>query len=118
MKLLGVDIGGTFTDLILANLDSGQTYIHKVPTTVEDPSMGMVTGIRELGEMSGVQVGDITHLLHGTTVATNALITYDGAKTGMITTEGYRDIVHIARHQRPQHYSIMQEIPWQDRPLV
>lgn len=118
MKLLGVDIGGTFTDLILANLDSGQTYIHKVPTTVEDPSIGMVAGIRELGEMSGVQVGDITHLLHGTTVATNALLTYDGAKTGMITTEGYRDIVHIARHQRPQHYSIMQEIPWQDRPLV
>ena len=118
MKLLGVDIGGTFTDLILADLDSGQTYIHKIPTTVEDPSIGMMTGIRELCDMGGVQVGEVTHLLHGTTVATNALLTYDGAKTGMITTEGYRDIVHIARHQRPQHYSIMQEIPWQSRPLV
>lgn len=118
MMLLGVDIGGTFTDLILANLNNGQTYIHKVPTTVDDPSIGMMTGIRELCQMAGVQVGDISHLLHGTTVATNALLTYDGAKTGMITTAGYRDIIHIARHQRPQHYSIMQEIPWQDRPLV
>ena len=115
MALLGVDVGGTFTDLILAN---GETYIHKVPTTVEDPSIGVMNGIRELCGRAGVQLSDISHLLHGTTVATNALLTYEGAKTGMITTKGYRDIIHIARHQRPQHYSIMQETPWQDRPLV
>ena len=60
----------------------------------------------------------IKHIMHGTTIATNSILTYDGAKTGMITTEGYRDIIHIARHQRPQHYSIMQEVPWQVRPLV
>jgi N-methylhydantoinase A len=118
MMLLGVDIGGTFTDLILTNLNNGGTYIHKVPSTDEDPSLGMMTGIHELCATAGVQVADITHLLHGTTVATNSLLTYDGAKTGLITTEGYRDILHIARHQRPMHYSIMQEIPWQDRPLV
>ena len=118
MKLLGVDIGGTFTDLILANLDNGETFIHKVPSTGDDPSQGMMKGIRELCEMADAQISDISHLLHGTTVATNALLTYDGAKTGMITTKGYRDILHIARHQRPQHYSIMQEIPWQDRPMV
>ena len=57
-------------------------------------------------------------MFHGTTIATNAVLEYDGAVTGMITTGGYRDIVHIGRHQRPQHYSIRQEIPWQNRPLV
>lgn len=118
MKLLGVDIGGTFTDLILADLDNGQTYIQKVPTTVDDPSEAMMSGIEQLCQRAGVAVDDLNYLMHGTTVATNALLTYDGARTGMITTEGYRDIIHIARHQRPLHYSIMQEIPWQDRPLV
>lgn len=118
MKLLGVDIGGTFTDLILADIDSGQTYIHKVPTTVEDPSIGMMSGIQQLCQAAGINVDELNTLMHGTTVATNALLTYEGARTGMITTEGYRDIIHIARHQRPLHYSIMQEIPWQDRPLV
>ena len=57
-------------------------------------------------------------VFHGTTIATNAILEHDGAVTGMITTGGYRDILHIGRHQRPQHYSIMQDIPWQDRPLV
>lgn len=118
MKLLGVDIGGTFTDLILADMDRGQTYIHKVPTTVEDPSIGMMSGIQQLCQTAGINVDELSTLMHGTTVATNALLTYEGARTGMITTEGYRDIIHIARHQRPLHYSIMQEIPWQDRPLV
>jgi N-methylhydantoinase A/oxoprolinase/acetone carboxylase beta subunit len=56
--------------------------------------------------------------LHGTTIGTNAVLEHDGVLTGMITTEGYRDILHIGRHQRPQHYSIRQEIPWQDRPLA
>jgi N-methylhydantoinase A len=56
--------------------------------------------------------------VHGTTIATNAVLEHDGAVTGMVTTRGYRDIVHIGRHQRPQNYSIPQEIPWQDRVLV
>ncbi|MEO0984789.1 MAG: hydantoinase/oxoprolinase family protein [Cyanobacteria bacterium J06639_14] len=118
MKLIGVDIGGTFTDLILADVSRQQTWIHKVPTTVEDPSMGMMQGIQTLCEMAQADYADIEHVLHGTTIATNTLLTHDGARTGMITTEGYRDIVHIGRHQRPQHYSIMQDIPWQARPLV
>jgi N-methylhydantoinase A len=118
MKLIGVDIGGTFTDLILADVAQQQTWIHKVPTTVDDPSIGMIQGIQTLCEMAQTDYGDIEHVLHGTTIATNTLLTHDGAHTGMITTEGYRDIVHIGRHQRPQHYSIMQDIPWQARPLV
>jgi N-methylhydantoinase A len=118
MKLIGVDIGGTFTDLILADLERDRTWIHKVPTTVDDPSRGMLDGIRELCRLSATDPGGIDHVLHGTTIVTNALLTYEGARTGMITTRGYRDIIHIGRHQRPHHYSIMQDIPWQVRPLV
>ncbi|MET4697974.1 N-methylhydantoinase A [Constrictibacter sp. MBR-5] len=122
MYLIGVDVGGTFTDIVLADTGdgsgSGRTIIHKTPTTPDDPSRGVVRGIAELCERFGVPRDAIDHVLHGTTIATNAALEYDGAVTGMITTEGYRDILHIGRHQRPQHYSIRQEIPWQDRPLV
>jgi N-methylhydantoinase A len=118
MNLIGVDIGGTFTDIMLANTIERRTYVHKVPTTADDPSLGMIRGISEICRSAGVSAGEIDHLLHGTTIATNVMLENDGAKTGMITTQGYRDIIHIARHQRPQHYSIMQDVPWQDRPLV
>jgi N-methylhydantoinase A len=65
-----------------------------------------------------IALGEVDYLFHGTTVATNAMLEHKGARTGMITTKGYRDIIHIGRHQRPQNYSIMQDIPWQVRPLV
>jgi N-methylhydantoinase A len=118
MKLIGVDIGGTFTDLILADTEQQQTWIHKVPTSVEDPAIAMLSGIQMLCQMANLSPTAIDHLLHGTTVATNSLLTHEGARVGMITTQGYRDIVHIGRHQRPMHYSIMQDIPWQAQPLV
>ena len=57
-------------------------------------------------------------IFHGTTVATNAVLEHDGARVGMITTEGFRDVLHIGRHQRPLHYSVMQDIPWQSKPFV
>ncbi|HEX3953186.1 MAG TPA: hydantoinase/oxoprolinase family protein [Stellaceae bacterium] len=117
MRLIGVDVGGTFTDIVFADTENGRTLIHKVPTTPDDPSRGVVSGIGELCERAGLPRA-LDHVLHGTTIGTNAVLEYDGAVTGMITTEGYRDIVHIGRHQRPQHYSIRQEVPWQDRPLV
>jgi len=118
MRLIGVDVGGTFTDIVFADTETGQTLIHKVPTTREDPSRGVVAGIGELCSRSDLRREAIDHVLHGTTIGTNAVLEYDGAVTGMITTAGYRDIVHIGRHQRPQHYSIRQEVPWQDRPLA
>jgi len=118
MYLIGVDVGGTFTDIVFADTDSGRTLIHKTPTTRDDPSRGVVAGIGELCAHFDLPRETIDHVLHGTTIGTNAVLEYDGAVTGMITTAGYRDIVHIGRHQRPQHYSIRQEIPWQDRPLV
>ena len=118
MKLIGVDVGGTFTDVVHTDTERNETLIHKVATTPDDPSLAVMTGIRELCERAGIAPEAIDHVYHGTTIATNAVLEYKGAKTGMVTTKGYRDIIHIGRHQRPQHYSILQEIPWQDRPLV
>jgi N-methylhydantoinase A len=118
MHLIGVDVGGTFTDIVFADTDSGQSLIHKVPTSVEDPARAVISGIVELCARHGLQREEIDHVLHGTTIGTNAVLEHRGAVTGMITTAGYRDIVHIGRHQRPQHYSIRQEVPWQDRPLA
>ena len=118
MKLVGVDVGGTFTDIIFADTETGRTEVNKVPTTPDDPSDGVSAAVRDLCNRFDVSPGDIDHLLHGTTIATNAILQHDGARTGMITTKNYRDILHIGRHQRPEHYSIMQEVPWQDRSLV
>jgi len=118
MRLIGVDVGGTFTDVIFSDTESGQVLVHKVPTTGDDPSRGVLTGIFEMCERNGIDPGSIGVVFHGTTIATNAVLEYNGSEAGMVTTEGFRDIIHIGRHQRPQHYSIMQEIPWQNRPLV
>jgi N-methylhydantoinase A/oxoprolinase/acetone carboxylase beta subunit len=118
MKLIGVDVGGTFTDVIYTDTDTLHVVIHKVPTTPQDPSVGVITGIIELCQRNNIGVAEIDHVYHGTTIATNALLEYKGARVGVVTTKGYRDILHIGRHQRPQHYSIQQEIPWQDRPLA
>jgi N-methylhydantoinase A len=118
MRAIGVDVGGTFTDLVYCDLDTGEVVIHKVVTTPEDPSQGVMTGIRELCAMSRVGLGDIQFVFHGTTTATNAVLENRGARAGMITNEGFRDVIHIGRHQRVEHYSIMQDLPWQSRPLV
>jgi N-methylhydantoinase A len=118
MKLIGVDVGGTFTDLVLSDTERDLTVIHEVPTTPADPSAGVLAGIRELCLRHGIAPADVGHVFHGTTIATNAVLENRGARTGMVTTKGYRDIIHVGRHQRPEHYSIMQEVPWQDRPLV
>ena len=118
MILIGADVGGTHTDIILANTDENKFSIHKVPTTSPDPTLGMIGGIEELCAQAGLSLAQVDHIFHGTTVATNATLEHKGARTGMITTRGYRDILHIGRHQRPQNYSIMQDIPWQVRPFV
>ncbi|MBM4254920.1 MAG: hydantoinase/oxoprolinase family protein [Deltaproteobacteria bacterium] len=118
MNLIGVDVGGTFTDVIYTDTVTRQVFIHKVPTTSTDPSLGVISGITQLCTRHKFDLTDIERIYHGTTIATNALLEYNGARVGVITTKGYRDLLHIGRHQRPQHYSIQQEIPWQDRPLA
>ena len=118
MKTIGVDVGGTFTDIVLCDMTSGAVAIHKVSTTPDDPSRAILQGITEICRDNKVATGEIDYVLHGTTTATNTVLEHKGARTGMVTNKGFRDIIHIARHQRVEHYSIMQELPWQNRPLV
>jgi N-methylhydantoinase A/oxoprolinase/acetone carboxylase beta subunit len=118
MRVVGVDIGGTFTDFMLYDTESATVHVHKVRSTPEDPGRAMVSGLAELCETASIAPAQVDAVFHGTTVATNAVLEHRGAEAGMLTTKGFRDVVHIGRHQRPQHYSIMQDIPWQARPFV
>jgi N-methylhydantoinase A len=118
MIQIGIDVGGTFTDIVLVDSQARKLAIHKVSTTSPDPSEGVLSGILSICSREGIRPHQVDYLFHGTTVATNAMLEHKGARTGMITTTGYRDIIHIGRHQRPQNYSIMQAIPWQSRALV
>jgi N-methylhydantoinase A/oxoprolinase/acetone carboxylase beta subunit len=118
MKRLGVDVGGTFTDLIYVDDESGNILIHKLASTPDDPSRGTVRGIKELTGEAQVTPADLGQVFHGTTIATNIVIEHNGATVGMITTEGYRDILHIARHKKPLNFSNYQDLPWQRYPLV
>jgi len=118
MKRIGVDVGGTFTDLIYVDDESGTVLVHKLPTTPDDPSQGTVQGIRELTEEAGEAPSSLDQVFHGTTIATNIVIEHNGARVGLITTEGYRDILHIARHKKPLNFSNYQDLPWQRYPIV
>ena len=94
---LGVDVGGTFTDLLLLDQTSGAFWRHKTPSTPHDSSEGILNGVNAITAEAAVDPGDIEFFLHGTTVATNAVLEGKGARVGLITTEGYRDIMQIAR---------------------
>ena len=118
MKRVGVDVGGTFTDLIEVDDETGTILVHKLPTTPDDPSKGTVQGIREIAAEAGIEPSDLDQVFHGTTIATNIVIEHNGAKVGMLTTEGYRDILHIARHKKPLNFSNYQDLPWQRYPIV
>jgi 5-oxoprolinase (ATP-hydrolysing) len=117
MNRLGVDVGGTFTDLIYLD-EAGSVRVHKVPSTPADPSDGTMRGALELCEAAGVGPGEIDQFFHGTTVATNIIIEHNGAEVGLITTRGFRDILHIARHKKPLNWSNFQDLPWQRYPLA
>ncbi len=117
MKRIAVDVGGTFTDVFLVD-DDGRLIAHKVPSTPDDPSLATVDGMRGACKKADVGLGDLDMVFHGTTVATNTVLQRSGAKVGLITTEGFRDVLHIGRHKKPMNYSLYQEIPWQVAPLV
>ena len=94
---LGVDVGGTFTDLLLINEESGETYTAKVPSTPEDSSIGVLDGVTRICNESGVDPGQVRRVMHGTTVATNAVLTARGAKVGLVTSRGYKHTLQVAR---------------------
>ena len=99
---LGVDVGGTFTDLFLVSEGNGGAQFRvKTPSTPHDPSEGVLTGVRRICEDAGIGVGDLRNILHGTTVATNAVLESKGARVGLITTQGFGQILHLARSQTP-----------------
>jgi N-methylhydantoinase A len=94
---VGVDVGGTFTDVLLIDEDSGATHIAKVPSTPADLSAGVLQGIDKVCQEAGIAPSAIGQVMHGTTVATNAILTGSGARVGLVTTQGYRQVLQIAR---------------------
>ena len=108
---VGVDSGGTFTDVCLFDDESGQVAVWKVSSTPDDPSRGIAQGVREGVERVGAVADAIVYFGHGTTVATNALIQHRGARTGLITTDGFRDLLEIGRQKRPDLYDLMADKP-------
>ncbi len=108
--ILSVDIGGTFTDLVLCHERTGRISVAKVLTTDPDPSAGVLGGIRQLLE-GGAGAGEIGRLIHGTTLITNALIERKGALTGLLTTEGFRDVLEIGREGRYDIYDLFLQLP-------
>ena len=105
---IGIDVGGTFTDFLLAYED-GTTQIYKVLSTPDDPSIGLITGLQQMAEDRNLPVKkfirDVDTIVHGTTVTTNAVLTYRGAKTGLLTTEGLRDTLEMRRGVREEQYN-------------
>lgn len=108
---LGVDSGGTFTDVCLFDESTGRIEIWKVPSTPDDPSRGIAAGIAQALETVGGAPGDVSFLGHGTTVATNALIEHKGVRTGLIVTDGFRDLLEIGRQKRPSLYDMDADKP-------
>src|SRR5438552_11122277 len=98
---LGVDVGGPFTDLLLVHDETGNLHRVKTPSTPSDPSEGVLVGVRRICEESGVAPQELRYVMHGTTVATNALLEAKGARVGLITTKGFKQILHLARSQTP-----------------
>ena len=112
---LGVDVGGTFTDATLIDETTGEIRVGKVPSTPGDPSIGFIEAVHRILRDAGAMPAEVGYVAHGTTVATNALIEGKVARTGFVTTEGFRDMLEIARQVRPTLYDLLFEKP---RPLV
>jgi len=109
--ILGVDVGGTFTDFSIRNDETGESFIHKRPSTPEDPSKAIINGFRELLEKTSVDHNAVTRFAHGTTVATNALLQRKGGQLALITTAGFRDLLEIGRQVRPKVYDLQIDAP-------
>jgi N-methylhydantoinase A len=107
---VAVDIGGTFTDIVFLDAD-GRLHIKKVSSSVEDYAYAIVDGLREVFDETGLDGGDVVEVLHGTTVASNALLELRGARTGLITTRGFRDVLEIRRLRMPRLYDLTWEKP-------
>lgn len=108
---LSVDVGGTFTDIVVFDDQAKKIYVTKVSSTPQDYSIGIEEGIEKISKSYNIPIQEINYFIHGTTVATNALLERKGAKTALITTKGFRDVLEIGRQKRPDLYNF-----WVKRP--
>ncbi|MBI3965640.1 MAG: hydantoinase/oxoprolinase family protein, partial [Chloroflexi bacterium] len=114
---IGIDTGGTFTDVVAFDDTTGRTVVTKVPSTPKNPAAAFVEAIRSILDVVGGRPPDVGFLSHGTTVATNTLLERKGARTGLVTTEGFRDVYEIRRLNRP--YRDLYNVFWtKPEPLV
>src|SRR5215218_8559984 len=103
---IGIDTGGTFTDLVLCDLTTGRYTYHKLPTTTGDPAKAVLDGIAEVIDLARVPRESVEFLVLGTTLGTNAVLEGKTARTGMITTAGFRDVIELARQRRPHYFNL------------
>ena len=106
---IAVDIGGTFTDLQVFDEARGQLHELKTPTTPDDPAEGLVTGMAQAAERFDFDLADVSLLLHGTTIATNAVLERKFPSGALVTTEGFEDVLEIGRHMRKDVYGLYAE---------
>ena len=104
--IIGVDTGGTFTDVILLDSTTGQIWNAKTPSTPEDPSLGFANGISEILSITGTAGGDVARVLHGTTVATNLILEGKGARVALLTTDGFKYVLEIGRQDVPRRSNL------------
>ena len=112
---LGIDIGGTFTDITVLEEDTGRLTVTKVPSRRSDPGGALINAVERGLELAAVDAGYVTMLVHGTTIVTNAVLEQKLPQTSLVTTEGFRDVLEIGRHFRPDMYDLMQDKP---KPVV
>jgi N-methylhydantoinase A len=113
--IIGVDVGGTFTDFHVHDDESGAMHIHKTPSTPDNPATAVLRGLEELAQAMGGDLAAVSRLSHGTTIATNAMLQRRGGKVALLVTEGFRDLLEIGRQIRPHMFSFQQDHP---APLV
>jgi N-methylhydantoinase A len=112
---IGVDIGGTFTDLVMLDAASGRLYNEKVLTTPHDPSLGVLEGVDRILAANGATPGDVRHVIHGTTLVANAVIERRGSRVALVTTRGFADLLEIGTEWRYDIYDLSMQVP---EPLV
>ena len=113
--MIGVDVGGTFTDFSVFNLQTGEMFNYKDSSTPNDPSIAIVKGVKDVLTIQKADAKEVNYLAHGTTVGTNALIEKKGARVGLITTKGFKDLMEIGTQRRPSLYNLRAQKPY---PLV
>ena len=113
--MIGVDVGGTFTDFSVFDQETGELFNYKDSSTPADPSKAIVKGVQDVLEIKKAKSETVSYLAHGTTVGTNALIEKKGCRLGLITTKGFKDLMEIGTQRRPSLYNLQAQKPY---PLV